>query len=162
MPPKGSKIPRGSKQQRLDDGSEAKIARLQRVISLGTTSDAALAKLLQRLEGKQPNKNSLTAARRAKFASMKHVIRVPLQEGGHFDWSMCHPGLLVTRLVEDSPALQAAFKEALRNNPCGPQRPWRLLVGFDEHIPGNKLALNNTRKSMNLSFSFLELGGPYA
>ena len=128
---------------------------------MGTTSDANLTRILARLEGKSQSKRNVVNARHAKFTSVKHVIRVPLQEGGHFDWSICHPGLLLTRVVEDSPALQAAFKEALRTSPCGPQHPWRLMVGFDEHIPGNKLALMPARKSMNLSFSFLELGGPH-
>ena len=157
MPPKEHR----SKQQRVDDGAHAKLARLQNVISMGTTSDANLTRIMERLEGKSLGRRIVQDARRTKFDSVKHVIRVPLQEGGHFDWSICHPGLLLTRVVEDSPALQAAFKEALRASPCGPQRPWRLMVGFDEHIPGNKLSLMPTRKSMNLSFSFLELGGPH-
>ena len=56
-------------------------------------------------------------------------------------------------------ALQHAFKEALHRHPCSRDRPWGLVVRFDEHIPGNKLALQPRRKSMHLSFSFSELGG---
>ena len=37
--------------------------------------------------------------------------------------------------------------------------PWGHVAGFDEHISGTKLALQPTRKSMHLNFSFVELGG---
>ena len=84
---------------------------------------------------------------------------MPLMDGGEFDWDLCHPGLLLTRLVSESSALQAGFKDALSRHPCTASRPWGLVVGFDEHVPGNKLDLVQSRKSMNLSFSFEELGG---
>ena len=38
------------------------------------------------------------------------------------------------------------------------EHPWRLVVAWDEFSPGNKLKVDNTRKCMNLSFSFVELG----
>ena len=109
--------------------------------------------------GAKTSRREMTQTRHAKFDSVQHVIKVPLQEGGHWDWHLCHPGLLVTRIVSESAALQGAFKEALRRHPCTQERPWRLMVGFDEHIPGNKLKLQPARKSMNLSFNFVELGG---
>ena len=154
--------PKSSKQQRIDDGSDTRLARVQRVLSIGTTSDANLASIMRQFERMKPSRECVHFARHAKFDSIKHVMKVPLQEGGHFDWSMCHPGLLLTRIVSESFALQAAFGEALQRHPCAPDHPWHLMVGFDEHIPGNKLSLMPARKSMNLSFSFVELGGSCA
>lgn len=151
--------PKARKQQRIDDGSDPIGARLQNVMGMGTTSDSNIAKIMKSLEGSAPSKKHLTQVRHAKFESLKHVIRVPLLDGSFFDWHLCHPGLLLTRIVSESVALQCTFKEALHRHPCSPDRPWRLMVGFDEHIPGNKLNLQPARKSMNLSFSFEELGG---
>ena len=36
--------------------------------------------------------------------------------------------------------------------------PWHVVVGYDEHVPGDKLKIKNLRKSMVLAFNFLELG----
>ena len=150
---------RPSKQQRIDTGKDKEAARLQSVMGIGTTSDASVRAILNTLQGKGPNPRDLTQARQAKYESLHQVINLPLQDGGSFKWELCHPGLLLTRIVSESVALQAAFKSALQRHPCSSDQPWRLLVAFDEHIPGNKLNLQPARKSMNLCFSFEELGG---
>ena len=147
------------KQQRLDSGLDSASARIQKILNIGTAADANVRKILASLDGQEPSWKTVCATRHAKFDSLKHTIRVPLQDGGEFDWHVCHPGLLVSRLVGESEALKAVFKDAMLRHPCAADRPWGLVVGFDEHIPGNKLALNPGRKSMNLSFSFEELGG---
>ena len=147
------------KQQRIDVARYPVGARLQQVINTGSTSDMGLATIMARLCSDVPDRCTMSRIRHAKLDSVRHVIRVPLEKGGEFDWVLCHPGLLLTRIVGESVALQSAFKEALCRRPCTRDRPWGLLVGFDEHVPGSKLALQPRRKAMNLSFSFLELGG---
>ena len=154
-----SQARRPQKQQKLDDGELKVSCRLQKVLNICSASDASVIKLMKALEGQAPAKATVTANRNAKFDSLMHTIRVPLEKGGEWDWELCHPGLLLSRLVSESQALQAGFKDALSRHPCTPDRPWGLVVGFDEAVPGNKLALNNSRKSMNLSFSFQELEG---
>ena len=150
---------RPSKQQRIDTGKDKDAARLQSVLGIGTTSDASVGAILSTIDGKGPTRRNLTEARQAKYESLHQVINLPLQDGGSFKWELCHPGLPLTRIVSESAALQAAFKSALQRHPCSSDQPWRLLVAFDEHIPGNKLNLQPARKSMNLCFSFEELGG---
>ena len=61
-------------------------------------------------------------------------------------------------LLEESSALQECFARALRRSPCSAAAPCHQLMGFDEHIPGDKLKLQNNGKSMNLSFSCQEFG----
>ena len=46
----------------------------------------------------------------------------------------------------------------MRRHGAGLGSPWSIAVGFDEFTPGDKLKVNNRRKSMVLSFSFVELG----
>lgn len=149
---------RARKQQRIDDGQDPRAARLQRVINIGGTSDHALRKIVSGLDEHCPRAETTSQTRQAKFASMAHRIPLALNSGGEWSWELCNPGMLMTRIVGESPALQQAFAAALRRRPSTPNQPWGLLVGFDEHIPGNKLALQNSRKCMNLSFSFEELG----
>ena len=150
---------RASKQQRIDDGTAPGLARLQRVVNVRSTSNAALRQILNSL-GIEAPRGGMTDARQARFASIMTTIALDLQDGGRWDWHLCHPNLLLTRLVSESPTLQTAFSAALEAAPCCKSSPWSLLVGFDEFVPGNKLQLQPTRKSMNLSFSFMELGGP--
>lgn len=152
---------RPSKQQRIDVGSDCHSElsrRMQAVVNLCST-DAAVRKLLQTWEGRGPSHSFISSVRGARFDSLKASIPLPLVDGSTWEWPICHPGLLLSRVVSESVALQAGFREALAKHPCSASAPWGLVVGFDEHIPGNKLALNPARKSMNLSFSFQELGG---
>ena len=143
----------------MDAGEHALASRLQGVLNCCNAADANVAKIMKALEGQAHSKSFISGVRNAKFDSVKHTIRVPMQDGGEWDWQLCHPGLLLSRLVGESEALQAGFRDAMSRHPCAPDRPWGLVVGFDEAVPGNKLALVNSRKSMNLQFSFEELGG---
>ena len=47
--------------------------------------------------------------------------------------------------------------DALGREPCREDRPWSLIISFDEYSPGNALSPNNKRKCMNLNFSFTQL-----
>ena len=84
--------------------------------------------------------------------------RVQLTNGSHFDWSMAHPGLLMSLVLEETPALQELFARGLRKHPNTQDSPWSLVIGFDEFAPGDKLKVDNARKAMVVSFSFRELG----
>ena len=91
------------------------------------------------------------------FDHMVHVIDVPLEDGTVFQWEMLHPGRLLSCMVRDCPALQDMIGEAANRREPTESCPWSLVIGFDEFVPGNKLATYNWRKCMVLSFSFLEL-----
>jgi len=98
---------------------------------------------------------------RRAFASLWarfHVEQLQLQEGGGvFDWPMAEPLELLVFLVEGSSFLQDIYESAIEKFP--PERcTWSLIVAWDEFTPGNKLTLDNTKKSMVLSFTFKELG----
>ena len=67
--------------------------------------------------------------------------------------------MLLTVLLTESAALQALYTEAWAPSPATPRNPWSLLVAYDEFDPGNKLSTDQARKTMVVSFTFLELGG---
>jgi len=50
------------------------------------------------------------------------------------------------------------FAVGMEAHPCSASNPWSIIVGLDEYTPGNKTKLNNRRKCMVTSYSFLELG----
>ena len=146
------------KQQKIDDGSLPQSRQLQNILNCCKSADANIRKVMKQL-GEAPGRQKMSRLRNAKFDSLKQTIKVPLLDGGEWDWQFCNPGLLVSRLVGESEALQAGFRDALSRHPSAPTRPWGLVVGFDEAVPGNKLSLVQSRKSMNLQFSFQELAG---
>ena len=151
---------RAAKQQRIDDGRAEHLRSLQRISNVRATSQRSLKTVLKELAlGGGPHNRDLTDARQARFASIHTTIPLDLVVGDEiWQWPLCHPGHLLTRLVGESRMLQNLFAASLLASPCSKEKPWSLLIGFDEFVPGNKLQLQNHRKSMNLSYSFAELG----
>ena len=73
---------------------------------------------------------------------------------GDVEWDLCDPVLLVQHVLDRSSALRAVYAEKLAEHPM----PWHIVIGYDEHVPGDKLKVKNLRKSMVVSFNFLEVG----
>ena len=150
-------------------GREAKRARpssgdreaLASVLHLGSVSNKGLAELLKRVRevGEvQATRRQLDYMNVGAFLQVRHAEELPLIAGGSWTWEFADPNRLLSLLVHESPALQDLFEQALARYPCSQERPWQLVVGFDEFIPGSKLKTHSERKAMNLSFSFIELG----
>jgi hypothetical protein len=136
---------------------------IDRLLHVGNVSNKGLLKILSivRQELDLPIHATpweLDAAAQARFNIVRTCIHMPLVGGGTFDWHLCDPNALLARMVEDSPCLSELYMRAVSTNPPSFERPWTLLIGFDEFSPGDKFSCNNLRKSMMLNFSFLELG----
>ena len=145
------------KQQRIDRGEDERAAKMQKLVNMKDTSGRSLHELMKAL-GEETSRHYQTDVGHGRFATMAKSLDLPLRNGGTWRWELCNPADLLFRIVSESTFLQDAFKAALRERPCSAERPWRLLVGWDEFVPGNKLAAQHSRKCMNLSFSFEELG----
>jgi hypothetical protein len=101
----------------------------------------------------------LGQANQELFHRIKCVVELRLVCGAPWSWVYVDPCKLLNVLLTESVGLQALYDGAWARSPSTPQTPWSLLVAFDEFSPGNKLATDQTRKTMVLSFTFLELGG---
>jgi len=75
-----------------------------------------------------------------------------------FEWEFASPTCLLQLTLMECPKLQTLYAEALRIHPCREDKPWRIVMGFDEFAPGSQLVVDNRRKAMNLYYNFLELG----
>ena len=82
---------------------------------------------------------------------------LPLVTGGEFSWSVADPSTLVAISIRDSPQMEEVFARSLQVHPCSDDRPWSLVVVWDEFTPGNMLHPHNERKAMVVNFTFLEL-----
>ena len=88
----------------------------------------------------------------------KHIIDLePREEGEELQWTLLHPAKLVQQLVDESPALAEVSGNAANRSAPSQERLWRIVLGFDEFAPGNKLRYNNARKTTVASFTFIEL-----
>ena len=97
--------------------------------------------------------------RRAFEASCK-FIKLEFEvhdDGTPFFWEIAHPTDLLSAMLHDCPNLAQLYASAMEKFP--PHiHTWRIVIGWDEFTPGNKLTNDNSRKVMVLSFNFLELG----
>ena len=104
------------------------------------------------------SKRSLAEAYHANFEYVIHVEKLTSKRGPLLDWNFADPSRLVQLTLSRCTKLQLVYERALQKHPCSSERPWKLIVGFDEFVPGNKLKLDNSKKVMNLVFNFQELG----
>ena len=87
-------------------------------------------------------------------------LKLPAAEGeSTVDWTFADPALLIPLTLSKSQLLQDVYARALREHPCSSERPWGLVVGFDEFCPGDRMnAAQQGKKCMDLYFNFAELG----
>lgn len=142
--------------------SSSKRQRLSEVAGLGGVSDRSLALILENvrrnpIEG-EVSRHALNRASSSSVADVRTTLRLPKTTGGTFEWHILQPQNVLQKLVGASSGLKAAFEEAWSAQPCSFDRPWSLVMYFDELTPGNVLRPDNKRKTMAVYLSVRELG----
>ena len=121
------------------------------------------SKLLRQITNKLTEQNLsrwfFEHATKDRFAEVRRDIVLPLAAGGEHRWAVADPNLLVALSLRTSTHMEELFARSLRLHPCSEDRPWSLVVVWDEFTPGNVLKPLNERKTMVANFSFLELEG---
>ena len=133
------------------------MAKLSELLGDPSVSMASLQNILQQLrdESVHGGRRQLLEATQDRLKNVIHTEHLVDKRGAPTDWVFCDPGKLLMYLIETCPKLQEIYACAanhFRDN------EWRVIVEYDEFVPGNKLRTNNHRKSMSLCFSFVELG----
>lgn len=103
---------------------------------------AGLSDLLQRLRGSELDAigmHSLREANSEAFRELSMSIELPLHAGGTWTWELIDPIKLFRKAVEVSQFFQGLVSQAVRRNKPSPSNPWRLVIGFDEFMPGFKM-----------------------
>jgi len=143
---------------------DASNSALQRLLHRGNVTQTGLAQLLSDIQSAGPdlprtvNRHRLQDANYARFEVVRHTMQVPLTDGGSWDWEFADPNMLISLMVRESDVLQDLFGRAIARHRPSQQNPWTLIIGYDEFSPGGMFDVANDRKSMNLSFTFLQLG----
>ena len=136
---------------------------LQDLSRIRGTTRAALSDILKRIAA-EPNVDVIELAtnvsERCKAAEGALFERSRLEfkfENG-FVWELADSCKLVADLYQESSTLRSVIGKALSQHPCSQDRPWTIVMGFDEYTPGSSRKPNNCKKAMVLSWSCLQLG----
>ena len=128
---------------------------------MGSVSNKGLAKILSKVKEVghiNTCRSSLNDVNLEYFLDVRHVEELECEDGSMWSWEFAEPNMVLAKLVSESEELTRLYSQAARMYPCTADRPWQMIVGFDEYAPGAKLKPHNNRKVMVLSFTFLELG----
>lgn len=79
-------------------------------------------------------------------------------EAGTFILENCDPGQLVQLACAEVPTLVELYLRTNRERPCTAATPWRVVVGWDEFVPGRPKSGQISKKTMCLYMNFQELG----
>ena len=61
-----------------------------------------------------------------------------LTDGSTFTWEYFQPVQFVQQVLDKCSGIARLYAEKLRDNPPSPDKPWRVVLGCDEHTPGSK------------------------
>ena len=76
--------------------------------------------------------------------------------GGTTKIQFYHPVKLMQYVLDHAPKLARHYFEIATR--LGDQWVWKLMLGFDEQTPGNKVNADNKRKNMVCVMNFVEVG----
>ena len=153
------------KKRRLT-AAEAETAKsaLQRLLHRGCVTQNGLAILLRDIKSvaadlpDEVTRQRLQDANHARFDVVCHTMQMPLAAGGSWDWEFADPNKLVSFMLQECKTLQDLFGHAMLRHRPSKENPWTLIIGYDEFSPGGMFDVANDKKSMNLSFTFEQLG----
>ena len=142
----------------MDGPRFAKRRHVQSLLHAGSATVEGLATILGKLDHRVASRNTLLAANSILFDKVSRTFELDLEKGGTFTWEITHPLLLLQEMIGSSTELQDLYASAAERSPCGPNNPWRMVIGLDEFTTGDKKKPKNRRKTMVVSINFLELG----
>ena len=127
------------------------ISSLRKVIQMIRTDGVDITKTISNRE--------MAHAYNFLFDEVSETIPLQLADAaGTWDWVLAEPARLIQLSLSESPELRRLYLNALRKHPCSESAPWNVVFAYDEFAPGDKLKVNNRRKTMNGIMNFAELG----
>ena len=131
---------------------------IQELLNIGGITRAGLSELLTTLRNAPAVPSGTTkhldAAYHQRFIEVKVTVPIEMDKGDIFTWEFAEPSLLLQAMLDASKELTDLYhRTALMHT-----GDWDIILAWDEFAPGNKLQVDNRRKTMNLSFNFMQLG----
>ena len=80
-----------------------------------------------------------------------------LTDGSTFTWEYFQPVQLVQQVLDKCSGIARLYAEKLRDNPPSPDKPWRIVLGCDEHTPGNKVVFKKGSGMVDDALGFVDI-----
>lgn len=128
----------GGKRRRI---SPADADALVGLLHLGGVSVVTLSKLIERLrtmdlEAGGSSRQNLGRINQELYMKLRVVIDMPMGSGNQFPWEFINPNLMLTHMAETSLPFGRLLATAIQREPPSHEKPWRLVIAFDEYTPG--------------------------
>jgi hypothetical protein len=140
----------------LQDGRHTRA--LQTLVSSKKISRDTLNEILQTVRDNPDvllaGNRTLDRAHDSLFELVRHQIVLPTVYGSEFKWDIAHPSLLLAKSLEESRDMRELYVDRLASHPGR----WTIALLFDELTPGSIAHPQHERKTMNVAYTFLELG----
>ena len=85
-------------------------------------------------------------------------IFLTLTSPNDFAWYVGSLPKIMAEHCKNHSEFRAMLAELYERQPCTPDKPWRLVLNFDEFVPGAVLSLDNARKAWGFYASVLDMG----
>ena len=126
--------------RRLPDNDQRRL-RTALVATRGAEACLTVRDVLSRIESeKDLTRDDLRSALHGPFRDNCIEISLALGDGEVYKLRMWKPHKQVEHLLAQNPDFEDLIDETLRLHPPTMRNPWRILVGWDEMVPGNPLS----------------------
>ena len=132
---------------------------LRRLLHVSRCSKSSLEKILSSLSITKNTRKRLREANAAPMQGLEVATPVVMDDGTESTLYFADPAAFLDTYVRRSRVMQEALTAALAKHGAPTiEKPWSMVVGLDEFVPGNQFRPDNARKTMVVSFTFHELG----
>ena len=142
----------GSLRARLPYMSQTALAEVLRLAA--TSSLPALPGGAKRLR----DDRNATCLQHTPYGILHQTLALPSVDGGQISLDFQAPLPMLYVAASESEPFKRLLLDLSSTSPSTPQRPWRIMVYFDEVTPGNQLSSANRRKSQCVYWTIAEFG----
>ena len=135
-----------------------------RLASRATDSHSSLV-AIQNLVASDPEFSTVSVSRRDLYRALDDLwglvgTHLPLPQRGRpdFKWEIIKPQTGFQHLSETTDAFRHLVRQTLQRKPNTRSVPWEIVLHWDEVTPGMELKLDNKRKELCISWSFVDFG----
>jgi hypothetical protein len=110
------------------------------------------------LLAKPPSRKEFRNLQDRMFEQLGEMESIDLGGGETWDWEFFSFGKVLNELAATSPDFAGTLQDLLLQCPPTFDRPWNLIVYWDETVPGDPLRLDNLRKFEAVYITIREFG----
>ena len=124
--------------------------RIEQLCSIDGISQVALEKVLASLRNEPidgiVSRRDIGRAIAGPWNKVRLKLPFPMLDGSTFHWDLYNFQKEVSYVLSRCPGLEKIYAAAHARHPSSIERPWALLIGFDEYTLGDALGQTTNEK----------------